>query len=321
MKKNCVLLCLVILVLISIFLGCSSSKNPTDSTNTDPESGSDGEYDVFIDEFHYNNITYSGWFKPFANLLNENGYYARSSTDIFTTKILEGRVDVLVITNALAWENRADWSLPTPSAFTDSEIEAVRKWVETGGSLLLIADHMPFPGAAAKLAAAFGINFNNGFAIDTEVVSIPKKCNRGGTFHIFRQSDGSLTNHIINSGTSMENQIDSVATFTGQAFQGDAETQPLFIFGSSAISIMPEESWIWINQNDTTIISVDGWYQGAVKDYGSGRAAFFGETEMFSETTCGILNNPTGMNAPAGSQNRQFILNLFLWLTNRLDNN
>lgn len=37
-------------------------------------------------------------------------------------------------------------------------------WVESGGRLLLIADHMPLAGSAAKLAAAFGASFTDGFA-------------------------------------------------------------------------------------------------------------------------------------------------------------
>ena len=38
-------------------------------------------------------------------------------------------------------------------------MKAVRDWVKGGGSLLLIADHMPFPGAAGTLASAFGVRF------------------------------------------------------------------------------------------------------------------------------------------------------------------
>lgn len=56
------------------------------------------------------------------------------------------RANILVIVNVLATENVGNWKLPTPSAYTPDEIEAVRRWVSDGGSLLLVADHMPFPG-------------------------------------------------------------------------------------------------------------------------------------------------------------------------------
>ena len=36
---------------------------------------------------------------------------------------------------------------------TSDEITAVAAWVREGGALLLIADHMPFPGAAGTLAS------------------------------------------------------------------------------------------------------------------------------------------------------------------------
>jgi carotenoid cleavage dioxygenase-like enzyme len=76
-------------------------------------------------------------------------------------------IRILVIANALNKINIENWYIPTPSAFTVKEIETVRKWVKEGGSLFLIADHMPMGGAAAELAAAFGFHFTNGFAADT----------------------------------------------------------------------------------------------------------------------------------------------------------
>jgi len=63
--------------------------------------------------------------------------------------------------------NTQDWTLPTPSAFNENEINNIVEWVRDGGSLFLIADHMPFPGAAQELARAFGVEMNNGFAFDS----------------------------------------------------------------------------------------------------------------------------------------------------------
>ena len=61
------------------------------------------------------------------------------------------------------------------------------QWVHDGGSLLLIADHMPFPGSVAKLADAFGIVFLNGYA--------KKSVDEGGTL-IFTRAGG-LADHPI----------------------------------------------------------------------------------------------------------------------------
>ena len=90
---------------------------------------------------------------------------------------------VLVIANSLAEANVKKWKLPTPSAFGDDEVAAIVEWVEGGGSLLLIADHMPFPGATADLAEAFGIFFSNGFALPTDREAGEDRVLGGRRFH------------------------------------------------------------------------------------------------------------------------------------------
>jgi hypothetical protein len=100
-----------------------------------------------VDEAHFNFHTAEGRYQPFSELLRRDGYVVKPSRLKFSkVSLRDGQI--LVIANPLAERNRTDWSLPTPSAFSDEEIEAVRDWVKGGGSLLLIADHMPFPGAA-----------------------------------------------------------------------------------------------------------------------------------------------------------------------------
>ncbi|MCB9333372.1 MAG: DUF4350 domain-containing protein [Lewinellaceae bacterium] len=74
--------------------------------------------------------------------------------------------DILVIANALDSASNTRWVLPNRSAFSPAEIAAVQNWVRQGGSLFLIADHMPFAGSAADLAAAFGVRMLNCFAMD-----------------------------------------------------------------------------------------------------------------------------------------------------------
>jgi hypothetical protein len=119
---------------------------------------------VLIDEAHENFHTLNGRFKPFATVVEKDGYVVNASSALFTKDQLnKGRI--LVVANALHSSNLQHWTLPNPSAFTDDEIEVVNAWVKDGGCLFLIADHMPFPGAAEKLAASFGFKFYNGFAM------------------------------------------------------------------------------------------------------------------------------------------------------------
>ena len=285
---------------------------PDDSYNPpieNPAYPANGGPVVAIDEAHFNFHTMDGRYGPFARLLSRDGYVVRPSISKFNRQSLRG-VDILVIANALAERNVDNWSLPTPSAFTKKEIEAVRRWVNNGGSLFLVADHMPWPGATRKLAAAFGIRMNNGFAMN-EKVSDPDL--------YFRRSDSSevLTDHPITNGRTATERVSKVVSFTGSAFQIDANrnAQPLLILGPDVVSIMPTVAWQW--DSTTPRIPVGGWYQGAVMRAGKGRVAVFGEAAMFTAQ----LNDgrQMGMNAPYAEENYKFLLNVFHWLSGLLD--
>ena len=261
---------------------------------------------VLLDEAHFNFHTADGRYLAFANLLRRDGYDVKPSRSRFSKASLRSN-QILVIANALAERNKADWSLPTPSAFSDDEIQAVRNWVKSGGSLLLIADHMPFPGAAEKLAAAFGVRFTNGYALDQKA--------QGPM--VFKLSDGSLKEHQIIRGRSENEKVDSVATFTGSAFQVEGNAQPLLILGESVVSFLT--SVAGEIKDDTPRVPVKGWYQGAVMRVGKGRVAVFGEAAMFSAQVSGPDRNPMGMNDPIAAQNAQFLLNVMHWLSGKLD--
>jgi len=260
---------------------------------------------IMLDEAHFNFHTAGGRYLPFAELLRRDGYVVKESASPFSKAYLRsGRI--LVIANALAERNQTDWSLPTPSAFSDEEIAVVCDWVKDGGSLLLIADHMPFAGAAEKLAAAFGIHFSNGYAVAE---------NAQGRM-MFRRSAESLRDCPITRGRTGAERVDSVATFTGSAFEVLKSVQPLLVLGPSVASIMT--SVAGQATADTPRIPVGGWYQGAVLRFGKGRVAVFGEAAMFSAQLAGPERIPMGMNAPAAAQNAQFLLNVMHWLSGKL---
>lgn len=121
---------------------------------------------VFIDEGHFNFHTKDGRYSAFARLLERDGYQGSGYEGAFLKSELS-RGEILVISNALNEINVENWYLPTPSAVTPAEIKVIKKWVKKGGSLFLIADHMPMAGEASELAAEFGFEFTNGFAVDT----------------------------------------------------------------------------------------------------------------------------------------------------------
>jgi hypothetical protein len=258
---------------------------------------------VAIDEAHHNFHTADGRYKPFAELLRRDGYRVEGLGTPLSSDSLKD-VDVLVIANPLHERNVKDWSLPTPSAFTQDEIAALRPWVEQGGSLFLIVDHMPFPGAAGALAKAFGVDFSNGYA-------------RAGHWEqgkpdTFEHSTG-LKECAVTRGRADHEKVTKVATFGGSAFKPPQDATLVLVFGANSVSLETKKAPGITS--DALQVPIVGWCQGAVVQVGNGRVALFGEAAMFSAQLAGPQERAMGMNAPEAKQNHQLLLNVMHWLT------
>ena len=262
---------------------------------------------IYIDEAHNNFHTMDGRYKPFADLLTKDGYVIKPLKDTIGINTLE-QVDILVISNALNIRNIENWTMPTPSAFTEDEIKNIVNWIEEGGSLFLIADHMPFPGSANDLADAFGFKLNNGFAYDTVTGSGPD---------LFNLKDGTLKDNFITNGRNGQEKVDSIYSFTGEAFQIPEDATPVIILNDNFVSLMPDTAWNF--KDDTPQISVAGWSQGAVKKFGKGRIAIWGEAAMFSAQIAGERKVKVGMNSPRAKYNYQLLLNIIHWLDHLIE--
>ena len=259
---------------------------------------------ILIDGAHNNFHTKPGGFYAFCTLMEQDGYRTAGLTGPVTNAGMLRECRILVIANALNPVNAESWTLPTPSAFTPEEITVLRQWVRDGGSLLLIADHMPFAGAASDLAAAFGFGFLNGFAITGEQ-SWPPTC-------------FSRTNHMLLSsppvdGMQADEKIDSVATFTGSAFAIPAGAAGILRFEAGK-SLQPDTAWKF--NDKTPAVNLKEYFQGAILEYGKGRIAVFGEAAMF---TAQVVNGTfkVGFNSETAPQNARFALNLIHWLDHR----
>src|SRR5262245_16916184 len=147
---------------------------------------------VMFDEAHHNFHTMDGRYQPFATLLLNDGYRVIRNRVPFTKKSLED-FKVLVIANALGNEEMDEPGADNP-AFTEAECDAVRDWVRGGGSLLLIADHAPFGGAAETLAKRFGVEMSKGFTLD--------EANSEGnpSLLVFSRDNHLLLDHPITNG-------------------------------------------------------------------------------------------------------------------------
>ena len=276
--------------------------------NKNPAYAQDKGPAVCIDEAHNNFHTAEGRYKPFAELLRGDGYTVKRFTNSFSQQTLTG-CSILVIANPIGEENADDWSYPHPSAFTRDELRELMLWVRGGGSLLLFADHAPIPGAAGDLGAVFGVMMADAYAD-----AVPGKPDD------FRLEDGTLKPHPILAGRRETEKVDSVRTFTGQAFQITEDWQPLLVFGAGAVArISLSQAFQRQPRGQWPSFSVAGWAHGAARRWDEGRVVFLGEAAMCSAQVSGPNKTPMGMNHPDAEQNPQFCLNTVHWLDGLLE--
>ncbi len=300
---------IMLITLLGVF-GTSSSQQVADESYapiiSSPEYESGKGPIVFIDEGHHNFHTKNGRYKGFSNILESDGYIVKAYKGAFEKKKLEtGKI--LVISNAQNEINVQNWYLPNPSAFTKSEIKNIEQWVHEGGSLFLIADHMPMAGAAQDLAAAFKFEFTNGFAMDTLI--------RGPAY--FNIKEGTLIESNITKGRNSTENITQIATFTGQAFKIPSDAKPILVFNERYVNRLPDTAWVF--EKKTPVYNAKGLSQGAYKKYGKGRIVAFGEAAMFTTQLAGPNKIKVGMNRDDAKENYQLLLNIIHWLDQKFD--
>jgi len=250
---------------------------------------------LLIDEGHHNFHTAGDKFAPFARVATLDGFMVKGlSTAINSGALKDARI--LVVANALHEANTDSWQQPVQQAFTGDEIKAVQDWVAEGGRLFLIADHMPFAGAASGLAAAFGFGFLDGFAMRR-----PKRPD------IFSFSSGMLHHNTV---TDAHGGADSIVTFTGQAFRTPEGATPIITLDSSYTILLPEVAWEF--NDKMKMIPGAGLSQLACRQYGKGKVVVSGEAAMFTAQKAGKAK--IGINSPEAPNNLRLLRNILEWL-------
>lgn len=257
---------------------------------------------VLFDEAHHNFHTASGRYKPFADLISNDGYRITPNKEKFSAQVLKG-FDILVISNALGAPLMAQPEASNP-AFSDAECDAVRDWVKDGGALLLIADHAPMGSANQILGDRFGVNMSKMYTADEQNYE-KESGNRG--FIVYTRESGRLADHPITRGRNDAERVNKIIAFTGQSLKGPPDSFAFMKLADSAVDTMP----------NTTPISAAGRAQGLVMKSGHGRVVVLGEAAMLSAQLAGPNRMPFGMNRP-GIDNRQLALNLMHWLSGLL---
>lgn len=249
---------------------------------------------IAVDAAHNNFHTLDNRYGPFGKVLEGDGYRLVSNAGPVTASVLAS-CKIFVISNPLDSSNLGAWRLPTPSAFSPPEISAINNWVREGGRLLLIADHMPFAGAAQALAQSFGFEYINCFALD----------NRNRNLERFYRNNRSLADDQMTLG------VDTVVTFTGSAFKIPKNAVPILSLNNYTLSL-PEVAWQF--EENTPTMPGEGYYQGAYLTYGTGKIVVMGEAAMFTAQLTGSNRSPVGLNRPEARQNNQLLLNIIHWL-------
>lgn len=260
---------------------------------------------VLFDEAHNNFHTATGRYKPFADLITNDGYEITPNKQKFSAETLKG-YDVLVISNALGHARMGAAEASNP-AFTDQESDAVRDWIKRGGALLLIADHAPMGAANQILGDRFGVNMSKMYTADEQ--NFDRESENPG-FIIYTRESGRLADHAITRGRNNSERVNKIIAFTGQSLKGPTDSEAFLRLADSAQDRMPGPN----NQP----ISAAGRAQGIAMKFGKGRVIVMGEAAMLSaQLITGSKPIKFGMNR-VDTDNRQLALNIMHWLSRLL---
>lgn len=258
---------------------------------------------VLFDEAHYNSDTTNGRYKPFADLLFNDGYHVVVNRKPFTKESLK-TFKILVIVNPLGSEEMDDDAAEGP-AFTKEECDAVSDWVRSGGALLFVADQAPFGSAAAILAKRLEVDMSKGYT--TDPANADKELNNPSVI-VYSRENHLLAEHAITNGRSDAERVNRVIVFTGQSLKGPEGSDAFLKLADTAVDNVasPGKSG-----------SAAGRAQGIAYRLGKGRVVVLGDAAMLSAQVTGSDNRPFGMNIP-DIDNRQLALNIMHWLSGLL---
>ena len=159
---------------------------------------------------------------------------------------------------------------------------------------------MPLAGASKDLASVFGVEFTNGFVIDTLKWDLNE----------FKKEDSTLQDHA-----TISKSVNSVSTYFGQGFEiSNDSLAPLLKFkGHNTVNYLPQKAWEF-HENTITQPATD-LLQGAVGLYGKGKIVVLGDSSLLSAYLIGKNKRKIGFNSESHPDNLPFVLNIFKWLS------
>jgi|ERR1043166_91092 hypothetical protein len=255
---------------------------------------------VLFDEAHNNFDNPNNRYKPFADLIFNDGYHIALNRQPFTKESLAS-YKILIIINPLGAEDSDDEGADGP-AFTAEECNAVNDWLRGGGALLLIADATPFSSAAEVLATKLGVEMSKGPAADP--ANSTKEGNEAGVI-VYSRENHLLGENGITSGRNDAEKLNRIVVFGGQSLKGPS--------GSEAFLRLSDTATADVSDAEKKL-SAAGRAQGIAFRVNRGRVVVLGDAAMLSAQLTGSDNEPVGMNVP-NVDNRQLALNIMHWLS------
>jgi hypothetical protein len=297
-----------VLALICLLSSCASHQKPDDKFDVSVKAPTFKEHHpmVLFDEAHNNIHTSTGTYRPFVNLITNDGCIVKPNSNPFTKTSLTG-YDILIISNAKGGKHDFKYR----PAFTDLECKAVKEWVIQGGSLLLIADHYPMGSAAENLAQQFGVHMYNGETSD----SIHFEGN--SSFRdklVFSRENELLLENEISRGRNQSEMLTKIVSDRGQSLSIPDSAIVILKLSPSSYHALPDSTWdigttTYTRFTDPT--PAIGNCQGLALKLGKGRVVILGEAAMITAQV--FEGEKFGMNTP-GNDNKQFALNIIHWL-------
>jgi hypothetical protein len=255
---------------------------------------------VLFDEAHNNVDDSQGRYKPFADLIFNDGYHLVVNRQVFTKALLDS-FKILMIVDPLGTEEADDEGAAGP-AFTIAECDAVIDWIRGGGALLFVVDPAPFANAAEVLATRLGVEMSKGETLDP--ANADKETNAPGVI-VYSRQNHLLAEHSLTAGRNETERVNRVIVFGGQSLKGPSATDAVLKLADTA-----EDKIAPPGKNSAAA----GRAQAIAFRLGKGRVVMLGDAAMLSAQVTGTDNKPFGMNVP-DTDNRQLALNIMHWLS------
>lgn len=280
---------------------------------------------VYLAEGRVHHAGY-GWtkmdmYRPFVNLLRNDGYQVDYGSGEVTRKVL-ANYDVAVVAVPMLVNSHGRKSRPgakhgwAGDAFSTEECAAFRDWVSSGGSLLLAADYAPTDRSAVTLARVLGVEMIDGWATEP----LRHDPSSGEIGHIvFLRERGGLGDHPITRGRRPDEQVWRVVTVYGQAFKSPPGAVPFLALSTNASSY-PHPSMDPALPPQGSYHSAAGSAQGVAFELGRGRVVVLGDAALVTAIRARRQGTFVrfGMTYP-NTSNRQLALNIMHWLSGALD--